>query len=128
MGYRSDITIAITKELYVKCQLLQNIPKALLEEKRSEKNGVCFWFLTGWKWYEEYPEVQAIEEWFEWCADEDENPDQPVNSNPNDETEVAVFGALRLGEGDGNGLDEESWGSPWEFNIHVNNVINNPLE
>ena len=40
MGYRSDIAIAITKELYVKCQLLQNIPKAILEEEMHEKHGL----------------------------------------------------------------------------------------
>ena len=74
MGYRSDITIAITKELYVKCQLLQNIPAALTGEELVEKDGVCYWFLTGWKWYDSYPEVHAILVWFHWCEDEDENP------------------------------------------------------
>jgi hypothetical protein len=127
MGYRSDITIAITKELYVKCQLLQNIPKALLEEERIEKNGLCYWFLTGWQWYDGYPKVQAIEEWFEWCGDEDENPRQTIASDPDGFTQ-GVFGALRLGGGYGNELDKESWGYPWEFDIHVNTHINNPLE
>lgn len=123
MGYRSDITIAITKELYVKCQLLQNIPAALTGEEMVEKDGVCYWFLTGWKWYDEYPEVQAIVAWFEWCDDEEENPPQPEGSHLR-----PVFGALRLGEGDGNGLDEVTWGSPWDFDIHVCSYISNPLE
>lgn len=123
MGYRSDITIAITKELYVKCQLLQNIPAALTGEELVEKDGVCYWLLTGWKWYDGYHEVQAMEEWFEWCGDEVENPPQPEGSNLR-----PVFGALRLGEADGNGVDEETWGSPWEFDIHVCSYISNPFE
>ena len=123
MGYRSDITIAITKELYVKCQLLQNIPAALTGEEMVEKDGVCYWFLTGWKWYDGYSEVQAIVAWFDWCEDEEENPPQPEGNHSK-----PVFGALRLGEGAGNGLDEESWGYPWVFGIHVYSCISNPLE
>lgn len=123
MGYRSDITIAITKELYVKCQLLQNIPAALTGEELVEKDGVCYWLLTGWKWYDSYPEVRAIEAWFEWCDDEVENPSQPEGSHS-----IPVFGALRLGERDGNRLDEETWGYPWEFDINVCSYISNPLE
>ena len=126
MGYRSDIVIAITKELYVKCQLLQNIPKAILEEEMHEKNGNCYWFLSGWKWYDSYTEVQDIEAWFDWCADEDENPSVTLSKNDHSYVQ-AVFGALRLGEGYGDSLDKQEWGSPREFEIYVRSYINNPI-
>lgn len=122
MGYQSDVIIAVSKELYVKCQLLGNIPKAIQEIKEVVTTAeVVYWFIDGWKWYDSYPEIQEIEAWFEWCADEEENP--PIFSNDSN------FGAIRLGEGDGyDRLDVQTWGNPDVFDLWVSSCITCPVD
>lgn len=112
MGYRSEVYIAVSKELYVKCQLLNNIPKALqgLPEMVTTEDCV-YWLIEGWKWYPNYPEVQEIEAWFDWCIE--------------NESGESDFGAIRLGEETG---DIQEWGSPWDFELYVNQSISCPVD
>lgn len=119
MGYRSDITIGMTKELYMKCVLLGNIPACLAEYKDDEvttRTGKHYWVVEGWKFYEGYPEVQEIRDWFDWC-DESKEAQPPENDNN------PQFGAIRLGEEIG---DIEEWGDPGHFDLWINQSISLP--
>lgn len=114
MGYRSDVTIGVTKALYVKALLLNNIPKALEGVDKLETTHNIYWQIEGWKWYDSYPEVMDIIEWFNWCFDETEE----------DESDETNFGALRLGEEFG---DREEWGDPSDFDIYSSQYISSPF-
>lgn len=114
MGYRSDVTIGITKALYTKAMLLDNIPKALEGVNKLESENNIYWQIEGWKWYESYTEVPDIIEWFNWCNEESEA----------DDTHETHFGALRLGEEYG---DAEEWGNPSDFDIYKDHHISSPF-
>ena len=114
MGYRSDVTIGITKVLYLKAILLNNIPKALEDVNKKETSHNIYWQIQGWKWYDSYPEIKEILDWFKWCEEESET----------DETYETHFGALRLGEDYG---DSEEWGSPYDFDIYKDHNISSPF-
>lgn len=114
MGYRSDVTIGITKVLYLKAVLVNNIPKALEGINKLETEHNIYWQIHGWKWYDSYPEVMEILAWFEWCEEE----------SYSDETYETHFGALRLGEDYG---DSEEWGSPYDFDIYKDHHISSPF-
>lgn len=102
MGYRSDIVIALKQEVITRNLLTNEIPKIVLESfNRKDENvdnslTVYYYYLEGFKWYTEYPEVLAVEDW--------------LNSMNYEE-----FGAVRLGE---DFEDVEYWGNPGEFNIY----------
>lgn len=114
MGYRSDVRFAISKEQYLKCQLLDNIPSAIKELTPITCDNALYWEINSWKWYESYPEVQQIEEWFEWL-DEENYLQQNGGS--------AVFGGMRIGEDDN---DTQYWGYPSDFDIYLSRSISVP--
>lgn len=106
MGYRSDVVIGITKELWVEHQLSPSIPDALFSDDvdRYIKDVAVYFVIQDWKWYQSYPEVQAIESWLEKLV-------------------YGTFGAMRIGENDD---DIETWGDPGEFEIWLNRSIDHP--
>ena len=114
MGYRSDVTIGLTKALYVKAVLLNNIPKALENAEKVETDLNVFWQIEGWKWYEFYPDIIEIQAWFDWCIDVMED----------DDTNESIFGAVRVGEEYG---DSEDWGSPGDLDIYISHYISSPF-
>lgn len=114
MGYRSDVTIGVTKVLYTKAVLLENIPNALKNVTKLETTHSVYWQIEGWKWYDSYPEVMDIIEWFNWCFDETEN----------DDSYETTYGAMRLGEEYG---DIEEWGHPSDFDIYSSQYISSPF-
>ena len=119
MGYRSDVTIAMTKELYMKCVLIGNIPKALAECKDDDataRTGTHYWMVKGWKFYTGYPEVDEIIDWFHWCIDSEE-------AQPPEGDDTPQFGAIRLGE---ETSDIEEWGEPGCFDLWINQSISLP--
>lgn len=106
MGYRSDVVIAITKELWAQHVLLPHIPDALLggDVERKHKENAVYFIIEGWKWYDSFPEVQEIQEWL-------------------DSLEHDEFGAMRIGE-DNN--DTETWGAHGDFDIWLSRSISYP--
>ena len=114
MGYCSDVTIGITKVLYLKAILLNNIPKALEDINKMETTDNVYWQIQDWKWYDSYPEIKEILDWFEWCDKESDEA----------EDNLFHFGALRLGEDYG---DSEEWGSPYDFEIYKDHHISSPF-
>ena len=122
MGYRSDIVIGMSKELYTKCMLLNNIPEALNNEQTAIINGTVYWRINDWKWYDDYPEVRSIQDWFNWCTDEEVNPRTEPTEAGNYPS--AHFGALRSGEDVG---DFDEWGEPSDFDIYRLSDIDAPI-
>lgn len=123
MGYTSTVVIAVRKDTYLKCQLLQNIPRALMELTVTAHDKAVYWEIDGWKWYQGYPEIEEIEAWFDWLTDMDENP-EPLETYNGAAFPVPVFGALRMGEDMG---DIQDWGDPGHFDINPNQSISVPF-
>lgn len=120
MGYTSTVKFAVRKDVYLKCQLLQNLPPPLSELTATPHEEVLYWEIESWKWYQRYPEIQAMERWFDWLANEEENP--PMKDQHG--YDRAAFGGIRVGE-DFN--DVQVWGSPGDFDIYVNTIIESPV-
>ena len=111
MGYRSDLVIAINKECRMRHLIQPHIPKVLLEDehiKRDEckRTGALYFRINDWKFYDSYPEVQAIKQWFDTLANEE-------------------FGAMRMGEDDD---DLERWGEPYDYDINLNRWLSCPVD
>lgn len=104
MGYRSDAVIGIRKEVLVRHLIRPEIPECLKHVESWENNGRHYYKIDSWKWYSSYSDIQEIEKWFASMDDED-------------------FGAMRIGEDD---KDIETWGDPYEFEIHLNRYIDCP--
>ena len=105
MGYRSDLVIAITKEMLAQDLIEPFIPNVIKELSTSSTQNAIYYFIEGWKWYESYPEVQEIESWFDTMLDKD-------------------FGAMRIGENDD---DIQTWGNPYDFEIYLSRSISAPV-
>lgn len=116
MGYYSDVTIAVTKELYVKAVLLNNIPNALTCDLKRDTATNVYWQIMGWKWYQSNRVIKEIEDWFEWCEEQSTRTDI--------DHIVTHYGAIRIGEEYG---DRQEWGSPQDFDIYVNHYISDPF-
>lgn len=119
MGYRSDIAIAIHKNIVAEDLINPIIPEALKKEQHLDYGESRYWFLSGWKWYEDYPEVAAIEAFFNYM---DENVD-PIKTEGTSFT-YSPYGALRIGDDDD---DVENWGDPSQYDIHLSRSIQSPF-
>lgn len=132
MGYTSTVTFAIRKDVYLKCLLLQNIPKCLQEPDNSititTHGDAMYWEIHGWKWYDSYPEIQEIQAWFDWLEDEEENPHKPKEyardkNNKPIMLNCSAFGGIRIGE---DNTDIQEWGYPSDFDLYVSVAIQTP--
>ena len=132
MGYTSTVKFAIRKDVYLKCLLLQNIPKCLQEHDDSitltPHGDAMYWEIRGWKWYDSYPEIQEIQTWFDWLEDEEENP-QKQEELTRDKDNIPImgdcpaFGGIRIGEDND---DIQEWGCPSDFDLYVSVAIQTP--
>lgn len=111
MGYRSDIIIAIAKEVRARHLISNEIPACLMNDtsvikEARESDGAFYFRIEGWKWYDSYQEIRDIEAWFNSMQDEE-------------------FGAMRMGEDDN---DTETWGQPYDFDICLNRYLSCPID
>ena len=117
MGYCSDITIAIHKNIVAMDLISPIIPKALKDEKHTDYENGRYWLIEQWKWYDNYPEIQEIEAFF-----------KKLDSMEAIETDSAfnieVYGALRVGEHED---DIQTWGAPHDYEIYLNRSIDSPV-
>jgi hypothetical protein len=80
MGYRSEVVLAVSKEVLP--QFLVTMAKS--PETRSmcyqhadrrvddyEEDGCVLFHWFSVKWYEGYEEVEAIQDFMDWCDDDD---------------------------------------------------------
>ena len=133
MGYTSTVIFGIRKDVYLKCMLLQNIPKCLQQSDNgvtiTPHNENMYWEIQGWKWYESYPEIQEIYAWFDWLEDYEENPHKPVEYFRDKDNKPIIgnypaFGGIRIGE---DSTDIQEWGYPSDFDLYVSVSIYTPF-
>ena len=104
MGYRSEVVLAVHKQVMGKfLQLIgQNDEMKTLcfshsDEVRENYNGEGN-FLFRWsgiKWYDSFPEIEAINEFMQWCHD---NEIEDKNFPEEQATGSEFFKFLRVGE------------------------------
>jgi len=119
MGYRSNITIGVHKSIIITDLISPVIPNSLKTESYTDIGDVRYWELD-WKWYDSYPEVQAVLAFFEYLSDQ---PNIMMSPDTNTHS-IEVYGAIRLGEDTG---DIEEWGSPNEYEIYTSQAISSPV-
>mgnify|MGYP003563075083 FL=1 len=115
MGYYSEIVIAVRKEILSEDLVYPVIPKELRNMVHQVIGDAVYWHIPSWKWYDSYPEIAEILEFFK-LLDERDTSNVGYTSSP-------WFGATRVGEGDN---DVETWGEPYHFNINTVHYINFP--
>ena len=103
MGYRSEVYLRIAEPLVevvdAARKLDDNLDK-MLSDAAEEGNKTDFhWEHT--KWYDSYPEVQAVESLLDMLQDDD-------------------YGFIRLGEEEG---DIERKGYPGEYDMYINTSV-----
>lgn len=123
MSYRSDLVIAVHKQIITEDLINPIIPVALKNEPFCDTELARYWKLEGWKWYESYPEVQEIEAFFN-RLDEHELPIRTSNVDPTLQFEIGPYGALRIGEDHD---DSQQWGDPGEYGVHLKRTIVSPF-
>ena len=104
MGYRSEVYLRIAEPLVEVVddarKLDENLDKMLSEGATLGKEKTDFtWEYT--KWYDTYPEVQAVENLLDMLQDDD-------------------YGFIRVGEEEG---DIESKGHPSEYDMYINTSV-----
>lgn len=101
MGYRSDVVIAIEKEVYDKEMLLGLGRDDYFHNAARLVDDVYYWVFTGVKWYTTYPEIQYMESLLTALDDCD--------------LASCKYGFLRIGE---DAVDIDERGLPDEYDIH----------
>lgn len=123
MGYSSNLVIAIHKTLLAQDLIAPFIPDALKKEESTDIGDARYWALSGWKWYDRFPEVKAIEGCFNAMDAMENVPDgEPLEGGY--QPSKMVYGAIRVGE---DSDDVQSWGDPSGYDIHLNRFIDSPV-
>lgn len=118
MGYRSDVILALGPEVMPQFMVtMAKSPKArelcwsdhdeMIKDYSGEKGAFLFRW-TGIKWYDSYEEIQAIQDFVDWC----ENESIEVEGKEVDASDYYRF--VRIGE---EMDDNEVQG--WGFDIHI---------
>ena len=121
MGYRSDVVLAIAPEaasafmaLCAKCpKVLEFCHDADEFKSGYAQEGDWFMYWTGVKWYEEFPEVEALKQFIE-MMDSDNltdygEPENPKREDGRDEAWAEYFKFVRIGE-DQDDVEQYGWG------------------
>ena len=118
MGYRSEVILAVGPEVMPQFMVtMAKSPEArklcwgdadnLIEDYSNIKGA----FLFRWseiKWYDSYEEIQALQDFIEWCNSEDIEVDGKMQQA------AEYFRFVRIGE-DTDDNDVDGWG----FDIHI---------
>ena len=86
MGYRSEVVLYVGPEVMpqfmvtmAKCQAARALCFADADEKIKDYADVKGSMLFKWewlKWYDSFPDIQAIEDFLDWCESEDVPTDE----------------------------------------------------
>ena len=123
---RSDFMVAVRTDIYLKCQLLQNIPAVLAQGTAHHFGGAVYLGKNSMLWHLDLGNAEILK-WLAWLEDEVENPPAPVeryrdhNNSPVFMDKIA-FGAILLHE---DGTSQE-FGEPAEFALGVTYIIKTP--
>lgn len=127
LAVRSDFMVAVRTDIYLKCQLLQNIPAVLAREASHHYVDAVYLGKDSMLWHADSGDAAEILKWLAWLEDEVENPPAPVeryrdhNNSPVFMDKIA-FGAILLHE-DGS---TQEWGEPAEYALGVSYIIKTP--
>jgi len=118
MGYRSEVILAIGPEVMpqfmvtmAKCPEARKLCWSDHSDMIKDYAGVKGAFLFRWdhiKWYESYEEVQALQDFMEWCNSED------IEVEGKKEQAAEYYRFVRIGE-ETDDNEVEGWG----FDIHI---------
>ena len=109
MGYRSEVVLYVGPEVMpqfmvtmAKCQAARAMCFGDHEQMIKDYQGTKGSMLFKWdwmKWYDSFPEVQALIDFMDWCEGED-IPTGEKDAEGNDKTTYAgeFFKFIRLGE------------------------------
>ena len=123
MGYRSEVVLYVGPEVMpqfmvtmAKCQATRAMCFAdherMVKDYQGEKGS--FLFKGGWlKWYDSYPEVQALLDFMDWCDGED-IPTGKKDAEGKEKTQHAAefYRFIRIGEemDDNESRGDAMWG------------------
>jgi len=118
MGYRSEVILAIGPEVMpqfmvtmAKCPEARKLCWSDHSDMIKDYAGVKGAFLFRWdhiKWYESFEEVQALQDFMEWCNSED------IEVEGKKEQAAEYYRFVRIGE-ETDDNEVEGWG----FDIHI---------
>ena len=106
MGYRSDVRIAIIKEVYMDALIKENFPEIFIENEPDIIDGNRYYSFDDIKWYDDFPDIAECMKFLNNLPEED-------------------WGFIKIGENDD---DVESFGSPWDFDMYVETSIITPID
>ena len=123
MGYRSEVVLYVGPEVMpqfmvtmAKCQATRAMCFADHERMVKDYGGEKGSFLFSWghiKWYDSYPEVQALGDFMDWC-DEEKIPTGEKDDEGTDKTQHAAefYRFIRIGEemDDNESRGDAMWG------------------
>lgn len=123
MGYRSEVVLYVGPEVMpqflttvAKCSETRSLCFKDHERMVKDYQGIkgSFLFKWGWiKWYDSYPEVQALIDFMDWCDSEEVSTGEKDDEG-NDKTSDAgdFFRFVRIGEDtdDNEHRGEAMWG------------------
>lgn len=104
MGYRSNIYIAISKEVLLKTIIADNLPKLLAEVDPIKMPNAYYYECHQYKWYSGYPAVDEVDTFLANLEDKE-------------------YGFIIVGD-DTN--DIETKGCPWEYDLKITRKIHKP--
>jgi hypothetical protein len=107
MGYRSRVILAVKNEKVAEIKAIDPVIAKLLADadKTDERDDVTFFEFDWVKWYDEYQEVKACEEWL--FAMENETESEGFFEYP--------YQFVRIGEE----MDDVEQRGNWDFGIEV---------
>ena len=101
MGYRSDVYLRIADSLVEVVDAARKLDKTLDKMLSLAQDGKRDFYWEHTKWYDSYPEVQAVESLLDMLQDDD-------------------YGFIRLGEEDG---DNERKGDPGCYDMYISTTV-----
>jgi hypothetical protein len=105
MGYRSNVAIAVTKEIYTEKFLTQKLPRAFNETDETFTTTLGYYFIwLNLKWYDDFNDVREVMDFLGSLDGED-------------------YGYIRIGE---EYDDIETRGDPYRFDMSPEISISTP--
>ena len=109
MGYRSEVVLYVGPEVMpqfmvtmAKCQGARELCFGSADQRVKDYRDIKGSFLFKWdwlKWYDSFPDIQAINDFMDWC----EGEEVPTGEQNADGEDITTYGAeffrfVRLGE------------------------------
>lgn len=123
MGYRSNIIVALHKNIMARNLVTNELPKFFKYEIPQQYEDSFYWKFEGYKWYESYSDIAEMEAYFIQLAGEAKHTKKCDDDCEN--RAHSLFGAIRLAEENADDTDE--WGNPEAFGIELSSSVDSPV-